>query len=471
MIDDLARPDVARPPETGSLRRGVALNVASLGIQGALRLGFTVSAARVLGPAGYADFGVALAVSVLVAIVWPASAGSAVVKYVRIAWGGDRPADASAVLRHLLGRLVRFLAVVTPLLWAGSLLVSSGAALAWGLLLMSWGYSLQTFGRGVHLATGQLLREFVLQATCGVLALSALAIIELRDDVGPGVVALVYGGAMSLCGLLTWPRSAPSGGAAPPGVDRFVWLAAVGSLASAGFVQLLVVAGKLRFDDHEAGVLSAAANLASTLTLASAATSMALYPRVSQLVGRADDDGVRRLRRSVFRQLVRYLFWALAAFLVLAPTLVPVVLGEAYREAVEPLSVMALAAVTTTVAAPSVAVMTSGPNRSVARMSGAAWLGMAVGVAVWGLAWLGDLGGIGGVASGFALGTAVTATAAIAWADRVTADRLLPTWLLVLAALASLTSAQALAGRVGWGAPAYVLLAVSMGAWAISRRC
>ena len=135
MIDDLARPDVARPPETGSLRRGVALNVASLGIQGALRLGFTVSAARVLGPAGYADFGVALAVSVLVAIVWPASAGSAVVKYVRIAWGGDRPADASAVLRHLLGRLVRFLAVVTPLLWAGSLLVSSGAALAWGLLL------------------------------------------------------------------------------------------------------------------------------------------------------------------------------------------------------------------------------------------------------------------------------------------------------------------------------------------------
>lgn len=431
-------------PAAGRLAHGAALVGIGLAAQGGIRLLYNVVTARALGPTGYADYAMAVGLGMVGSIFLPTSAGAAVSKFTNRAWGRSNGAAAAASYAHVHNSVITYLVAAVPSGLALGWLLFRDVNLALGAAALIAGLSMQAFIRGAHMAFGSQSREALIQPTLGAISLGCLLLLLFSSgSVAPGTAAILLGVPLIAYSIAALPKTPGRRNSLPPEVrreiDGFVFLAAVGSLASAGFVQFVILAGNVRLPAHDAGVLAAAVSMSTPLTLASSALMLVLYPRLSRHVGGGKFSEISRLRRHAFA----FTSAGAAAISILTGLLADWVcrtfLGADFEGASAPLIVLVAATQVLTLAVGSTAVLTTQGNQQSLRMSTYAWVGLAAGVVLW-LAWGSTPEAI---AWGFAIGVWVTGSLGVMQADRFYGDRLLPSWLTVSGGLVIVTAMSA----------------------------
>lgn len=501
---ELLRPlDLHRRHE-GSLGRRGATSFVGLAFQGLLRLAVNVVVGRLAGAAVLGIVAAGQATAQFLILLWPTTGGQAASRFLARARGRGDASEIDAVARHL-GRAV----LLATLLLAGlSVPISMargvppvGAACIAALLV---GLAGQQYTRGVHYGVGAVTRVVVLDIGFSLLGLAGV-VAALLAGVRDLRLLLPLAAAFGLLTLACWPWGAGrgsrashgsrgsrvshggSGGSAAPAdraarrtlareIDTFVFFGSLGTIASAGLVQLSVIVAS-RLGDAQAGAYSAASNLAIPLTLLSGALSLVLYPSMSEAFGRGDEQAVRRQLDHGVRGLVFLVVPIVAVAALLAPEIVRLLYGPGFASSARLLVVLLLAVLVSMVAVPCVNATTSGHARGIVEMSVASLVGLAVAAVMWwflltgaGTGLFSDAGSGGevlGVAFGYLAG--VTVTGGYAFARSWRAWRM--SWWVVLLALAVGVAAILVAVTVTAGSPGWargVLACAMAGVWALA---
>ncbi|WP_107773477.1 lipopolysaccharide biosynthesis protein [Nocardioides sediminis] len=431
----LARPNITEVGAGRGLWSGAVLNAAALLVQGCLRLGYTLSAARVLGPAEYGRFALALAIATVCAILWPASGGAAFSKFVSRERAQGGGALVPQVARHLVRRQAQFVLIASPVVMTVALVSGIAPHEAAAVVMLCVGIAGQGFGRGVHAALGRFEREAVLQVASGAVGLLTFHAL-LSAGVAPSSFLAVFVLGLAFCAYsyASLPRLATVGDSNSRlgrEVDQFVMLAVLGSLASAGTIQFSVVVSAWIHEDRVAGIYAAAVSLAIPLSLLPSALTMVLVPRMAAYTHPEQGERLRELRMRVTVALGAVAIVATLLAGVILPVFVGFVLGEGYGAVTAPATVLVLAVLLTSVASPSIVLMSTRTNRAAAVMSLGAWGGLFVAASYW----LASSNGPLSIAIGYLGGTWVTATVAVLGADKYAKDRSILTWFAISAAL------------------------------------
>lgn len=396
-------------PTPTSLTRGGALAVTGLLAQGVLRFATSVLVGRLAGQAELGVVASAIAAATILALLWPTSTGGAASKFLARARGAGSVDQARSVAAHLRRRMllaVLVLAAAAIPVWVYLDGGSLTGALAVALLTI--GYSGYSFTRGVQFGTGQTLRATGWDVLCVALGLVTLTLMLLSGVRGVALVlplAVAYG----VYALAGWPFG--GGGKPEPAqrreMDGFVALGAVGSLASAGFLQLSQIVTRLVSGDEGAGEYAAAVALATPASMLAVSLSLVLLPALSETLGRADEEAFRSRTDQANRSLAVVVVAVFGTIALCSRLLTRVVWGDGFAGAAPILAVLAVAVLVTTLGVVAVNVMTARSQRGMAINVAASLTGLAVGAAVWFVV-APSLGGIG-VAVGYLAGTFVIA--------------------------------------------------------------
>lgn len=424
MIRAVLRPvDVyaARGASVGG--RGL-VSVVGLAAQGLIRFAVLFVIGRFGGPAVLGVVATAMATAALLILVWPTTSGQAASRFVARARGRGNAGEIAAVLAHLGRRFVQataLLAVAAVVAWW---LLDGGdptaAGPAGGLAVAAYliGLAGQAYTRGVHYGCGAVTRVVTWDVATSLVGLA-------------GVVGLLAAGrrdvwllapVAALLLVLTagcWPWGAASRLGAQPGtalrreLDGFVLFGSVGTLASAGLVQLSLLAARQAGDAAGAGQYAAATALANPLTLLSGAMSLVLYPTMAEAFGRRDRGAVSSQLDRGTRGLLVVVAPLVAVIVVLSPQVVAVVWGSAYGETARLLPVVLTAVLASMVAVPSVNALTADDEvPGIRRISLVSLVGLVVAALVWVL--VVPRLGVFGVALGYAAGVLAIAGYAVA---------------------------------------------------------
>lgn len=418
----------AAAPQGRLLARGMT-SLAGLVAQGLIRLAITVAVGRLAGAADLGVVAAGMATAQFLILLWPTTCGQAASRFLARCRGAGDEESLLAVADHLRRRLLLAAGVLTavsvPISLARGLDAFGSACVA----VFLRGVAGQQFTRGVHYGAGAIGRVVSLDIAFSLLGLGGL-IVALESGVrGPALLlppALAYVALAVAC----WPWSPPrrADRALRRELDAFVFFGSLGTLASAGLVQLSVLVAD-RHGPLAAGHYAAAVNLAMPLTLISGALGLVLYPTMSQAVRRGDAQAVRRQLDAGVRGLALVAVPVLTLAAALAPELVKVAYGPGFEDSARVLPVLLVAILAAMLAVPCVNALTSRDSRGIIEMAAASLVGLAVAVLIWILR--APSAGISGIATGYALGAAITGLYAIARAWTL--------WRLLWAALAGTT--------------------------------
>jgi len=401
-------------PTPTSLTRGGALAVTGLLAQGVLRFATSLLVGRLAGQAELGVVASAIAAATILALLWPTSTGGAASKFLARARGAGSVDQARSVAAHLRRRMllaVLVLAAAAIPVWVYLDGGSLTGALAVALLTI--GYSGYSFTRGVQFGTGQTMRATSWDVLCVALGLVTLTLMLLSGVRGVALVlplAVAYG----VYALAGWPFG--GGGKPEPAqrreMDGFVALGAVGSLASAGFLQLSQIVTRLVSGDEGAGEYAAAVALATPASMLAVSLSLVLLPALSETLGRADEEAFRSRTDQANRSLAVVVVAVFGTIALCSRLLIRVVWGDGFAGAAPILAVLAVAVLFTTLGVVAVNAMTARSQRGMAINVAASLTGLAVGGSVWFVV-APSLGGIG-VAAGYLAGTFVIAAIPVA---------------------------------------------------------
>ncbi|WP_226344407.1 lipopolysaccharide biosynthesis protein [Agilicoccus flavus] len=463
--------DLEAPPSASLASRGVTSFV-GLAAQGLIRLAVGVAVGRLAGSAALGVVAAGLATAQFLILLGPTTSGQAASRFIARARGRDDAGEVHSAAAHLARRVAGAtlgLAVVAFVVVVARGQGASGAACVAALLV---GLAGQQFTRGVHYGVGAVGRVVLLDVV-----LSSLGFIGLVAALQAGVrgltLLLPLAVAYLVLTLLCWPFAARTDvsvddrRALRGEIDRFVVLGSLGTLASAGLVQLSILV-TARLGATAAGEYAAASNLAMPLTLVSGALALVLYPAMSEAVGHGDDATVAaQLDRGV-RGILLLVTPVAAGLALLSDVVVGLVYGAGFTRAAagggaagDVLAVLVLAVLAAMVAVPCVNALTSADERGIAEMAAASGVGLLVAGAGWVLA-LGR-GDVRVVAYAYAAGVITTAAYAIARAAR----RWHPRWMRPLLGAAAMAAAVPLVRQSSDEPVARALAAVALAAaWA-----
>ncbi len=418
-------------------RRG-AMSVLGLAGQGVLRLAVTVVIARLAGAHSLGEVAAGMALAQFVILLYPSTCGQAASRFIAEARGAGDTTRLRQVLTLLRARFLTAVLALSVLLVGIALLRGTPWPQALAIVVFFWGICGQQFTRGAHYGSGAVSRVVVLDIGCTLAGLGAL-VLCIRGGLRDGLLLLPLGVAYLLLAVACWPvsRREPVSAQVRRPIDHFVLLGSLGTLASAGLVQLSILQAAA-VSSVVAGEYAAAWSLASPLTLLSAALSLVLYPTMAQAWGRGDRESVRRQLDAGFRGIYLVVPAAVALGCLLAPEIVGVAYGPAFRGAALPLCVLLYAVVATMLAVPCVNATTSQGTAGIAAIAVASLVGLLVAAVAW-FALVPPLSGVG-VALGYAIGVGVTAGYALWRAGRDHAHH----WALLVVRL--LVCGAALAG-------------------------
>lgn len=404
-------------PTPTSLTRGGALAVAGLVAQGVLRFATSWLVGRLAGQGELGIVASAIAAATILALLWPTSTGSAASKFLARSRGAGSIEQTQSTAAHLCRRMVMtvlLLAAAAIPVWVYLDGGSVPGALAVALLTI--GYSGYSFTRGVQFGTGQTARATGWDVLCVVLGLATLTLMLVSGVRGVALVlplAVAYG----VYAVAGWPF----GGRGRPErtqrreLDGFVALGAVGSLASAGFLQLSQIVARLVSGDAGAGEYAAALALATPASMLAVSLTLVLLPALSETLGRSDDEAFRARTDRANRSLTVVVVVVFGVIVLCSRLLIGVVWGDDYAGAAPVLAILAVAVLCTNLGVVAVNALTARSQRGMAVNVAASVVGMAVGTVTW-LVAAPTLGGVG-VAFGYFTGTFVIAAIpiAVAW--------------------------------------------------------
>lgn len=426
----LTRPQLgAEPMPIPEGRRARAfLAVITLGFQGLIRLAMGVALARMLGLERYGVFVTAVSFTALLAVVWPGSTGAAVTRFVGQAQGRQQFGEAS-----FWGRQAARLAALSALLATGAGVIGwsawqgggFGTSLAVGLLTL--GVCLQLFARANNLVVGNYTREAVFGVGTTLLGCAG-AVVAAQAGRSTGLVIAVLGAGYMTYAACSWPavnqeRREARDASGTWQMPQYITIVAIGSIASAGFLQAGVIVVGQSAGKTSAGVFGAAMTLATPMALAAAAGSMLLNPTLARLVGSGDLARAARLLRVAGSAYASFFFATLLMFSLVGEALTALMFGENYRAAGPPALALLTGIALTGLAAPSVALLSMGELQNARRTSTYTWIGAGIGTSVWIWSAIAMEGGPMWIAVGFAVGTGVTSLANILRAANVVRSR------------------------------------------------
>ena len=388
-----------------SLRSAAALSALGVAVAGAARFGYSVLVGRLDGTEALAAVNAGISLALLAGMLWPAATGAAASKFLAREAGTGGGADAAA--GHLARRTMvtgGVLAVAASLAAVVVLDAGPGRAVVVGALTLA--SSAYLFVRGVQYGTFRVAQATSWEAVSAALALVLLAGVLLAGWDGALLVPLAVGYATYA--VAGWPRGARGRPARAQRreMDAFVAWAVVGNLASAGLLQLSVVAAAVADTPHRAGLYAAAVSLATPASMLARALAQALFPAMARAAGRGDGALVRAQTDAATRGLVTLVVAVFGVLLLAARPLLRLVYGPGFVEGAVVLQVALAAVLLSTVSVPAVASLTSGTAGGIRTSAAMSSAGFATGAVVMALAAPGS--GTTGIALGLLSGTAVT---------------------------------------------------------------
>lgn len=391
-------------------RRGLLSTLGVL-VQGLARFATNVLVGRIGGPSVLGAVATALSTAHLLSLLWPTTTGSAASKFVAQARGRGAPAEASAVAAHLARRTLQagfVLSLLSIPIWTQ---IEHGTLAGTGVVAaLVIGYSGYSFTRGLQFGAGQVARATAWDVTVSALGLLGVAAALLAGVRGTPVI-LPLAAASIIFTLMGWPWGA-RGRPAPSlrrEIDSFVALGVVGTVASAGFLQLSLIIARLTDGVAAAGQYAAALALATPPSVLAISFSQVLFPSLAEAWGRGDVQGVRRQTDQATRVLVTVMPLVFGTLALCSPLIVTAIWGEKYDRAAVVLPVLLLAILANTIGVASTNSLTSKSHRGMITSTVASLVGMIIGVLFWIV--LAPQWGILGIAIGYLCGT--TAISAI----------------------------------------------------------
>ncbi len=408
-LRSLVRPLRLDEPAAGSLASRGLLGAIGIGVQGIQRFLITFLVAHVAGRDAVGVVATAVSTALLLSLLWPTTAGSTASKFVAMARGAGDTVLTRAVAAQLARRTVAttlLLAAAAVPLWmvldGGS---PADAACVAALVIGYCGYS---FTRGLQFGVGQVPRATAWDILSAAGGLAGLVVVLLAGGRGP-VLLLPLAAAYGLYTVAGWPHGARGRPAAAlrRELDEFVALGVLGTVASTGLLQLSLLVARIVAGTAGAGQYAVALSLATPASLLAGSLSLVLFPSMAEAWGRGDIEGLRRQTDQATRALIVVMVSVFGALVLCSRLLVAVLYRAEYRPAADVLPVLLMAVLATTLAVATVNALTTRSRRGVVVASGAAVVGMLVGIVVWAV--LAPHYGIMGVAIGYLCGTATIA--------------------------------------------------------------
>lgn len=419
--------DVSAEWSGGFARRGMS-SLVGLAAQGGIRFALSWTVGRLAGPVALGIFATGMAIAQVMTLLWPTTSGQAASRFIARARGRGDGGELRAVVGHLGRRTFAsgvVLAVLCLAAWA-TIAVNSesfgrGAvdAIVGGLFVgvLCLGLAGQAFTRGVHYGVGAVGRIVRLDILCNVLGLCALVAMLFYQVRG---VALLMAPAIGLVmlTLLAWPwgvdeRPEPR---LASELDRFVLYGSLGTVASAGLIQLSLLVSNHVGGAEGAGHYAAASSVATPLTLVSGALSLVLYPALSEAAGRRDFEEVRRQLDRGFRGVALVIVPTVGVGVLSSPVLVAVLWGQGFEDTAALLPLLLIAVLLNVLGVPCVNAITATASSGVARMAVVSYGGLATAMVVW-VVCVPEFGVLG-VAMGYLCGVSLIAGYAVIYAWR-----------------------------------------------------
>lgn len=404
-----------QPAGTSNAKKGV-LSIITIGLQGGTRFLSNWLIGRIAGPLLLGAVATATSLAFSLHTVWPSSAPSAASKFISRARGKGDETELYAVARHTAVRVMQaslLLAPLAPVLWMSLY----GGALWEGLCISAILIAVSTsqYARGVHFGAGQVARGTRIDVMTSAIGLG-LTLILLLAGVRNLTLTLPLTVTMGTYALLCWPWTAHGRPekALRSEIDKFVTFAAIGSIASAGMLQIsqLVARG---LSEHAGAQYAPALQLVTPLSIIASAITMVLYPAMSEAHGAGDAERLRRQTDLAFKAFLAVMIPAFGAMAIASRPLMYFVWGERFVDAWPIMPVFCLALMLQNIANPAVGSITSGPHRHMWYSLLLSQAGLVCAVICWLI--LVPLLGLFGVALGYSLGAAMTAVSLIvvAW--------------------------------------------------------
>lgn len=318
------------------------------GAQGAVRFAATVLVGRIAGLDVLAAFSSAMALTMIVALVYPTGAGIAAARLIAAT---PDPHDQRRQIRHVVARNAPAIAALA--LGAGIVdlvLFHSSVALTGSVMLLAFSYSMYVLTRAMQIAGGMIRRAAVWDAACALASFIGVAILATVGAVD--VLLLPLALAYLLCAVqaLGRPRSR-SGTPLATGVIRrlqadSLWNSA-GVVTANALPQVAMIGIYAVASPTEAGLFAAALAIATATTMAAQAVAQVLLPRVTAWVASARAGHARNaLLMSWLATVIGYL-----ALGVLAEPVLATLFGVAFVPATGQLQVLSFAMAAFSIAA------------------------------------------------------------------------------------------------------------------------
>ncbi|HEX3592199.1 MAG TPA: lipopolysaccharide biosynthesis protein [Pseudonocardiaceae bacterium] len=408
-IRRMIRPVRLDEPIRTSVARGGVYSMVGLAAQGILRFATSFLIGHLAGKSELGVVATAISTSLTLALLWPTSAGSGASKFLARARGAGNGDETGAIAAHLRTRTVQSavaLALATLPIW---IVIDHGSwSDAVSVAALTLAYSGYSFTRGIQFGAGQIQRATCWDVTTVVLGLAGLSTMLLAGVRGSALVlplVLTYG----LYTLASWPYAAHGKaiGEHRRELDGFVTLAAIGSLASAGFLQLSQIVAKLSGGNANAGQYAAALSLATPASLLAGSLSLVLLPTLSEAWGRKDHKAFRTQTDQATHGIAVVMVAIFGTIGLCSRLIVGVIWGSRFAGAEDILPILVVAVLATNLGLASVSALTTRSQWGVAVTTISSIVGMGVGAAFWFT--LSPELGLTGVALGYLCGTVVIA--------------------------------------------------------------
>jgi O-antigen/teichoic acid export membrane protein len=326
-----------------------------------------------------------ISTAALTSLAYPGPAAAAASRYLSASIAAGDSDRASAIATYLGRRVIFAVACLVGLLLGGSILVGfDNPTMVIVSCVMVAGISLRVFVEGLHFGGGKGRRMALWSISVAAIGIGGSSLMLLLGNRSAWVVAPVAV-ANVVFAILTWPPSGSVNLEKPQRriIRQFILLAACGTLASAGFVQLTTIVANLFAGVSFAGQYAAALTMTTPLAILATAISATLFPALSAMQVGPDDDSVRKRVSDVTSILTLCIGAAVSAMIVMAAPLTYFVWGKQYIDTWWILLFLLVGTLATTIAVPSVTALTSSSNRGMVISCGSSFVGAICGLAAW----------------------------------------------------------------------------------------
>ncbi|WP_147061930.1 lipopolysaccharide biosynthesis protein [Knoellia locipacati] len=407
------RVDFNREIGSSSIGKGGLLGMLGVGWQGGVRFVTNILIGNVAGAILLGLTATALSISQLIVLLWPAAAGAAASRFVGLALGRRDVGEMQKVAGYFIRRLMIFQLVAAVMSLTYWRLVERGSWLeCLTVVLLTLGLAGWTTTRGILFGSGNVRRAVftdVLTGAAGLVGLCLFMVFGIRSIVVLLPVACGY----ALYTILSIPRLAGSDfdQVLNKEIRRFVILGTVGTISSAGFLQLSLLAARHFAGLEGAGQYSASLTLATPLSLVAAGLSVVLYPTLARAWGGGSTHEFRRITDQATRVLCLALIGGLGVVVIVREGLVDLLWGPDFPDVVVVMPLLLAAVAIGGISSPSVSAITTRSEVGMRISAASSLSGALVGCIAWAI--FGSLG-VQAIAWGYVAGSLIIALVPIA---------------------------------------------------------